>query len=69
VSKAVIENASGEEILQIINGMHHYHMNERTRDMLKAWYPAVYEKLIRAQYTEAEKRLVTLLQTNGLSGF
>ena len=56
-----IKEAEGDRLLAIMSQMNLLHMNDVTRAMLRDKYPATYERLVEAQYAEAERRLLRLL--------
>ncbi len=61
-NERVIEECEGDRLLAIMNQMNMLHMNDVTRAMLRDKYPETYERLVEAQYAEAERRLVRLLK-------
>lgn len=63
-AKEILE-VEGRVLLDVLKGMNLLHMNDATRAMLRDKYPTVFERLLEAEYADAENRLLSLLR--GLS--
>jgi hypothetical protein len=63
-TESEILNAEGHKLLMVLKEMNLLHMNDATRAMLRDKYPEVFERLLEAEYSDSERRLVGLLRNH-----